>query len=76
MSQATGTPYLLVGRVIGLELLVVGELNVDGLVSDDRHHRGIIAHHVAGCILAVHLQEGLDTRTRRGQQRERGDSAL
>lgn len=51
---------------------MVGELNVDGLVSDDRHHCGIIAHHVAGCILAAHLQEGLDTRSRRGQQTPRG----
>lgn len=71
VSGATGTPYLLVGRVVGLELLVVGELNVDGLVSDDGHHRGIIAHHVAGGVLAVHLQEGLDTWTRRGQQTPR-----
>lgn len=68
---APGSPYLLVGRVVGLELLVVGELDVDGLVSDDGHHRGIVAHHVAGGVLAVHLQEGLDTGTSRGQRTHR-----
>lgn len=55
--------YLLVGGVVGLELLVVGELDVDRLLPDDGHHCGVITHHVLSCFLRVHLQEGLTGHT-------------
>lgn len=51
--------YLLVGGVVRFELLVVGELDKDWLLSDNRHHCGVIAHHVLSCFFWVHLQEGL-----------------
>lgn len=51
----------LVGGVVRLELLVVGVLHEDGVVADDRRHRGVVADHGLSRILGVHLYEGLDT---------------
>lgn len=36
----------MVGGAISLQLLVVGELDIEGLLPDDRHHCGVITHHV------------------------------
>lgn len=54
-ATAQGEEYLLIGGVVGLELLVVGELDVDWMVPDDGHHCGVIAHHVLSSFLRVHL---------------------
>lgn len=43
--------YLLVGGVLCFQLLVVGELDEDGLLSDGGLHRGVICHHVLSCVL-------------------------
>lgn len=61
--QQLSEVYLLVGGVVGLELLVVGELDVDRLLPDDGHHCGVITHHVLSRFLRVHLQEGLTGHT-------------
>ncbi len=50
-TTVLGEVYLLIGGVVGLELLVVGELNVDRMVPDDGHDCGIITHHVLSCFL-------------------------
>lgn len=55
MLTAQGAEYLLVGGVVGLQLLVVGELDVDWVVPDDGHHCGVVTHHVLSCFLRVHL---------------------
>lgn len=59
MDANSHVVYLLVGGVVGLKLLVVGELDVDRVVANDGHHCGVIAHHILSCFLRVHLQEGL-----------------
>lgn len=43
--------YLLVGGVLRLQLLVVGELDEDRLLPDGGLHRGVIRHHVLSCVL-------------------------
>ena len=43
--------HLLVGGVVGLELFVVGELDIDRVVPDDGHHCGVVTHHVLSCFL-------------------------
>ena len=55
----------LVGGVVGLELLVGGVLDVDGVVPDERGDGGVVAHHRLGALLAVELQERLRARTTR-----------
>lgn len=51
MHVSSMESYLLVGRVVSLQLLVVRELDKDGMVSDDGHHCGVITHHVLSCFL-------------------------
>lgn len=53
----------MIGGAVSLQLLVVGELDVEGLLPDDGHHCGVITHHVLSRFLRVHLQEGLRGRT-------------
>ena len=55
----------LVGGVVGLELLVGGVLDVDGVVPDERGDGGVVAHHRLGALLAVELQERLHARRTR-----------
>ena len=56
-------PYHLVGGVVGLQLLVGGVLDVHRVVADQRGDGGVVAHHGLGRLLAVQLQECLDTHT-------------
>lgn len=49
----------LVWRVVRFELLVVGELNVDGLASKDWSDRSIVIYHGVGCFLCVHFYKSL-----------------
>lgn len=51
--------YHLVGRVVGLQLLVVGVLHEDGMVADDGCDGGVIVHHRLSRLLSVHLQKCL-----------------
>lgn len=51
--------YHLVGRVVRLELLMIRVLHVDGVVSDDRGDRRVVAHHRLCALFTVKLQKGL-----------------
>lgn len=51
--------YHLVGRVVGLQLLVVGVLHEDGMVPYDGCDGGVIVHHRLSRLLSVHLQKSL-----------------
>ena len=53
--------YHLVGGVVSLELLVVGELDVDRVVSEDGGDGGVVGHHGLSRLLRAHLDEGLHT---------------
>lgn len=52
-------PHRLVRGAVCLELLVVGELDVDGLAAQHRRHRRVVVHHGVGGLFCVHLDEGL-----------------
>lgn len=54
--------YHLVGRVVGLQLLVVGVLHEDGMVSYDGCDGGVIVHHRLSRLLSVHLQKSLGSK--------------
>ena len=56
--------YHLVRRVVGLQLLVGGVLDVDRVVPDQGGDGGVVAHHGLGALLAVQLQERLHARTK------------
>lgn len=51
--------YHLVGRVVGLELLVSGVLHVNGVVSDVGRDRRVVIHHSLSTLLTVEFQECL-----------------
>lgn len=51
--------YHLVGRVVSLQLLVVGVLDEDGLTPDDWRDGGVVVHHGLCRLLRVHLQKSL-----------------
>lgn len=54
-ANSNSDSYLLVRGVVSLQLLVVGELDVDVMVPDEGHHCGVITHHVLSRFLRVHL---------------------
>lgn len=51
--------YHLVGRVVSLQLLVVGVLHKDGMIADEWSDGGVIIHHRLSSFLRVHLQKSL-----------------
>lgn len=59
----SASPYHLVGGVVCLELLMGWVLHVNGMVSDDRGDRGVVADHRLCTLLAVQFQERLQGRT-------------
>lgn len=50
----------LVGQVVGLQLTVVGVLDVDGLVADVRRGCGVVVHHGDRCFLRSHFYKSLE----------------
>lgn len=50
----------MVGQVVGLQLAVVGVLDVDGLVADVRRGGGVVVHHGDRCFLRSHFYKSLE----------------
>lgn len=58
----------LVWWVVCLKLLVVGELDVDGLASKDWSDCGVVVYHGVGCLLCIHFYESLHRKSNQSIQ--------